>query len=201
MIEYIKGQIEEVTPTMAVIDCAGVGYGLQISLNTFNAIQTQQAAKLYVHEVIREDAHILFGFATKQERELFLLLTGVNGIGGNTARMILSAFNTAELCTVIANEDDKLLKTVKGIGGKTAQRVIIELKDKITLSFADAMSAGTNGMKSKRVELSEDAKLASEALVSLGYAPAQVQKVVVDILSAEPSLTVGEIVKRGLKAL
>lgn len=201
MIEYIKGQIEEVTPTMAVIDCAGVGYGLQISLNTFNAIQTQQAAKLYVHEVIREDAHILFGFATKQERELFLLLTGVNGIGGNTARMILSAFNTAELCTVISNEDDKLLKTVKGIGGKTAQRVIIELKDKITLSFADAMSAGTNGMKSKRVELSEDAKLASEALVSLGYAPAQVQKVVVDILSAEPSLTVGEIVKRGLKAL
>lgn len=201
MIEYIKGQIEEVTPTMVVIDCAGVGYGLQISLNTFNAIQTQQAAKLYVHEVIREDAHILFGFATKQERELFLLLTGVNGIGGNTARMILSAFNTAELCAVIANEDDKLLKTVKGIGGKTAQRVIIELKDKITLSFADAMSAGTNGMKSKRVELSEDAKLASEALVSLGYAPAQVQKVVVDILSAEPSLTVGEIVKRGLKAL
>lgn len=201
MIEYIKGRIDELTPAMAVVDCAGIGYGLQISLNTFNQIQTQKEVKLYVHEVIREDAHLLFGFATKQERELFWLLTSVNGVGGNTARMILSAFNTSELCQVIANEDDKLLKTVKGIGGKTAQRVIIELKDKITLNFADAMASGVAGSKVQRVELTEDAKLASEALVSLGYAPAQVQKAIIEIITAEPTLTVGEIVKRGLKAL
>lgn len=201
MIEYIQGRVDELTPAQAVLECAGVGYGLQISLNTFSVLQGKSEARLYVHEVIREDAHVLFGFATKQERELFLLLTSVNGVGGNTARMILSAFNTTELCNVIANEDDKMLKTVKGIGGKTAQRVIVELKDKITINFADAMVSGVHMGKAQRVELSEDAKLAAEALTSLGYAPAAVQKVVVEIVTTEPTLAVGEIVKRGLKLL
>ena len=119
MIEYIKGDIAEITPAMAVIDCNGVGYGINISLNTYSAIQNQTRTKLYIYEAIREDAYVLYGFSTKQERELFLLLISVSGIGGNTARMILSALSPSELCGVISSGNDKLLKTVKGIGLKT----------------------------------------------------------------------------------
>ena len=127
MIEYVKGQIAELTPAIAVIDCHGVGYGLNISLNTFSALQGKQEAKLYVYEAIREDAYVLYGFSTRQERALFLLLISVSGIGGNTARMILSALTPAELVNVISSGNDKLLKTVKGIGLKTAQRIIVDL--------------------------------------------------------------------------
>ena len=131
MIEYVKGQIAELTPAIAVIDCHGVGYGLNISLNTFSALQGKQEAKLSVYEAFREDAYVLYGFSTRQERALFLLLISVSGIGGNTARMILSALTPAELVNVISSGNDKLLKTVKGIGLKTAQRIIVDLKDKI----------------------------------------------------------------------
>ena len=122
MIEYVKGQIAELTPAIAVIDCHGVGYGLNISLNTFSALQGKQEAKLYVYEAIREDAYVLYGFSTRQERALFLLLISVSGIGGNTARMILSALTPAELVNVISSGNDKLLKTVKGIGLKSKGR-------------------------------------------------------------------------------
>ena len=131
MIEYIKGKLDDVTPTMAVVDCNGVGYGVNISLNTFSAIQGKGDVKLFIYEAIREDAYVLYGFATKQERELFLMLITVSGIGGNTARMILSALSPSELCNVISSGNEKLLKMVKGIGLKTAQRIIVELKDKI----------------------------------------------------------------------
>ena len=142
MIEYIHGDLTELTPAMAVVETAGVGYGLNISLNTYTAIQGKQEVKLYVHEVPvaggRDDSFTLFGFATKQERELFRLLITVSGVGGNTARMILSSMSPAELCSVISTGNDKMLKTVKGIGLKTAQRIILDLKDKIvSLGIAD----------------------------------------------------------------
>src|SRR5574344_1392897 len=131
MIEYIKGELTELTPALATIEAAGVGFGLNISLITYTAIQGKKDVKLYVYEAIREDAHLLYGFATKQERELFTLLVSVNGVGGQTARMILSAFTPAELAGIIQNEDVRSLKSVKGIGPKAAQRIILDLRDKV----------------------------------------------------------------------
>ena len=142
MIEYLKGEIAELTPATAVIDCNGVGYAASISLNTYSAIQGKKACKLYIYEAIREDAYTLFGFADRQERELFLLLISVSGIGGNTARMILSALSPNELINVISNENANLLKSVKGIGLKTAQRIIVDLKDKIKTGAVAAASTG-----------------------------------------------------------
>ena len=139
MIEYIRGIVDEVTPTQAVIEASGVGYALSISLNTYTAIQNKKEARLFVYEVIREDAYLLFGFATRIERDLFALLLSVSGVGGQTARMILSAFTPADLANIVQTEDARSLKSVKGIGPKAAQRIIVELKDKMT-SFMGATS-------------------------------------------------------------
>lgn len=196
MIEYIKGDIAEITPAMVVLDCNGMGYGINISLNTYSAIQNQSNTKLYIHEAIREDAYVLYGFSTKQERELFLLLISVSGIGGNTARMILSALSPTELCGVISSGNDKLLKTVKGIGLKTAQRIIVDLKDKIATS---GMETVTNEMFAASNSEIHDEAVA--ALTMLGFAQAASLKVVVAILKEEPSAPVEKVIKLALKRL
>ena len=200
MIEYVKGQIAELTPAIAVIDCHGVGYGLNISLNTFSALQGKQEAKLYVYEAIREDAYVLYGFSTRQERALFLLLISVSGIGGNTARMILSALTPAELVNVISSGNDKLLKTVKGIGLKTAQRVIVDLKDKIKTMSGSAGGGASAGLllQPANAEVQEEAV---SALTMLGFAAAPSQKVVLAILKEEPDAPVEKVIKLALKRL
>ena len=198
MIEYIKGELAEVTPALAVVDCNGVGYGINVSLNTYSAIQGKKEVKLFIYEAIREDVYVLYGFSTKQERELFLLLISVPGIGGNTARMILSALSPRELCHVISTGNDKLLKTVKGIGLKTAQRIIVDLKDKI--ASTDLEETGTVASVRTTVN-SEIYEEAVAALVMLGFAQAPSQKAVINILKAEPDATVEQVIKLALKML
>lgn len=199
MIEYLKGEIAELTPAMAVIDCNGIGYAANISLNTYSAIQGNKSCKLYIYEAIREDAYILYGFATRQERELFLLLISVSGIGGNTARMILSALSPNELIQVISNENANLLKTVKGIGLKTAQRIIVDLKDKIkTDAVATAAGTGPAASTPANAEVMDEAVA---ALTMLGFAQGPSQKVVVAILKEEPAAPVEKVIKLALKRL
>lgn len=197
MLEYIKGEIADLTPATVVIDCNGVGYIANISLNTYSAIQGKKEVKLYLFESIREDAYVLFGFASKKERSLFTLLISVSGIGGNTARMILSAMTSDELIGVIAGENIALLKSVKGIGMKTAQRVIVELKDKISnADFASAVGIVSAVSVNKEV-MSE----AVSALNMLGFANASSQKIVTQLLKNNPDAPVERIIKDALKML
>ena len=198
MIEYLKGEIAELTPATAVIDCNGVGYAASISLNTYSAIQGKKACKLYIYEAIREDAYTLFGFADRQERELFLLLISVSGIGGNTARMILSALSPNELINVISNENANPLKSVKGIGLKTAQRIIVDLKDKIKTGAVAAASTGGTATLPANNEVMDEAVA---ALTMLGFAQGPSQKVVIGILKEEPSAPVEQVIKLALKRL
>lgn len=202
MIEYIKGNIAEITPASVTVETAGgVGYLLHVSLNTYTAIQNKTQIRLYVYESVREDAWILYGFATKEERELFLQLITVSGIGGNTARMILSALSPSELCDVIATGNDKLLKTVKGIGLKTAQRIIVDLKDKIKVpASGNAMAMGEGG-GSVLSAVNTVVEEAVGALTMLGFAAAASQKVVSAIVNEEPAATVEHVIKLALKRL
>ena len=200
MIEYLKGELAELSPATAVIECNGVGYAANISLNTYSAIQGKGSCKLYIYEAIREDAYILYGFADKQEREIFLLLISVSGIGGNTARMILSALSPSELVNVISTENANLLKTVKGIGLKTAQRIIVDLKDKIKTTGASTSAGGmvTSLPSAANAEVHEEAVA---ALTMLGFAAAPSQKVVMAILKEEPDAPVEKVIKLALKRL
>ena len=166
MIEYIRGIIDELTPTEAVLEANGVGYKLAISLNTYSALQGKNGARLYAYESIREDAYQLFGFATKREREIFELLISISGVGGQTARTILSAYSPAELASIISNEQANMLKSVKGIGPKAAQRIIVELKDKISPLGV----LGDDIMKGNAfTSIDEDVvETASDTLIALG---------------------------------
>ena len=222
MIEYIKGELTELTPALATVEAAGVGYGLSISLNTYSAIQRQRVGdgtrealatdrdartsgmgkkvvKLYVYEAIREDAHILYGFADKKEREMFELLITVSGVGANTARMMLSGMSVGELCNAISTGNAKLIQSIKGIGKMTAQRIIVDLRDKIVaLGIADEIPAG--GQTSAPVNNAvRDEAVA--ALTMLGFSPAPSQKVVVGILQQQPDAPVETVVKLALKQI
>lgn len=193
MLEYISGRIAELTPTYVIIDNHGIGYELNISLTTFTDLGNKSEAKLFVHEVIREDAHLIFGFASKNERELFRLLIGVSGVGANTARMILSSITPPELEQVITSGDDKRLKGVKGVGAKTAQRIIVDLKDKIKPSGDTLFIEQT---------LSSDAfDEALAALLMLGFPKPQSQKVLTRLFKEEPALKVEQAIKKALTML
>lgn len=208
MIEYIKGELTELTPAMATVEAAGVGYGLNITLTTYSACQkylshpgssAKEPVKLYVHEAIREDAYVLFGFYSKKEREMFQLLITVSGVGANTARMVLSGMSVPELCNAISTSNAKLIQAVKGIGKMTAQRIIVDLRDKIVaLGITEEIPAG-GAVQSPVNNAVRDEAVA--ALTMLGFAPAPTQKVVVAILQDQPALPVEQVVKLALKQI
>ena len=203
MIEYIRGELTEITPAMAVVEAAGVGYALNISLNTYAAIQNKKEVKLYVHEALvtggRDDSFSLYGFANKEERELYRLLITVSGVGANTARMILSALTPAELGNVIASGDERTLKAVKGIGQRTAQRIIVDLKDKIAVSEIGPQQSGAPAAPDPiNKEVRQEA---ISALTMLGFSPAPTSKVVTEILRQQPNLPVEQVVKLALKQI
>ena len=204
MIEYIKGQLAELTPALAVVEAAGVGYALNISLTTYSGIQGKKEVKLYVHEALttggRDDSFTLFGFVNKQERELYRLLITVSGVGANTARMMLSSMNPTELCNAIANGDERMIKTVKGIGLKTAQRIIVDLRDKIMVSGI-ANELHVRGEKAESTLNNAVKEEAVAALTMLGFSPASIAKVVVSILQKQANLPVEQVVKEALKLL
>ncbi len=200
MIDYIRGRVDRLTPTDAVVEAFGVGYAMAISLSTYAALQGKDEVKVYVSERISEDAHLLFGFASRGERECFELLVSVSGIGGQTARLCLSAFTPAELAHTIATENVGRLKAVKGIGPKAAQRIIVELKDKMmNASFADA-SANAGAGQSAPVN-SQCAEEAIGALTMLGFPTSAARAAVDKALEAEPQAKVEQIVKAALKLM
>ena len=199
MIEYIKGELADLTPAFATVEAAGVGYGLNISLNTFTAIQGKKEVKLYVFEAIREDAHVLYGFYNKKEREMFEQLISVSGVGTNTARMMLSGMSVTELCNAISTGNAKLIQSIKGVGKMTAQRIIVDLRDKIVaLGLADEIPVGGTLQKPVNNAVRDEAVA---ALTMLGFSPAPTQKVVVQILQEQPALPVEQVVKLALKQI
>ncbi|HBT85259.1 MAG: Holliday junction branch migration protein RuvA [Fermentimonas sp.] len=196
MIDYIKGEVAEISPASVTLECGGIGYQMNISLNTYGVLNGKSEAKLYVYESIRDDAHVLFGFMNKHERELFMLLISVSGVGPSTARVILSSLSSKELENVIASENAAALQSVKGIGAKTSQRIIVDLKDKI--KFTDDSG---NVVQSPKDDLSETGHAAVSALVMLGFVKNASQKVVSKIIKEDSSLPVEGIIKEALKRL
>lgn len=193
MFNYIHGRLAELTPTYAVIDANGIGYELNISLTTFSALQGKQEVRLYVHEVIREDAWLLFGFDTRRELDIFRSLINVSGVGANTARVILSSIPPAELEVVIASADSRRLKSVKGVGAKTAERIIVDLKDKIKPQ-GDTLFI-------QAAQQSEAFDEAMAALQMLGFAKGTVEKALTKLFSADPTISVEQAIKSAFTML
>jgi len=193
MFEFIEGRVIEKTPAFLVLQEGGIGYYVNISLFTFSGLPNEGNTKIYIHQVIREDAHILFGFHTKEEREIFRQLISVSGIGANTARVILSSMTPDEVAQSIMEGNVSALQAIKGIGGKTAQRIIVDLKDKIAkgVNIDDLFLSERNTIRDE----------ALSALVALGFVKRQAEKVVVKLLSQQPEMEVEDVVKQALKLL
>ena len=205
MIEYIYGKLSSKTPTTVVVEAGGIGYMLNITLNTYNALDRMESGevRLYVHEVIREDAFELYGFMDLSERQVFRLLTSVSGIGPATGRLILSTFTAGDLVSIIASGDDRSLQSVKGIGSKTAKRAILDLKDKVVTEMADYM--GTKEMSVSRTVTPTARKEvldeAEQAFVTLGYTKAMAHKVIEKLIREDPEMSVNDIIRKGLKMI
>lgn len=197
MYEYISGLVTDLAPTYAVIDAGGVGYYINISLQTYSAIEGEKSARLYVHFAVREDAQVLYGFATKLERELFRQLISVSGVGGNTARMILSTYSTSELRNIIATENAVLLKNVKGLGLKTAQKIIVELSGKM-------LELGASDLMLPEVTATANNAIYDEAIAALsmlGFQKSASDKVLKAIFKETPSISVEEAIRAALKRM
>ena len=193
MITQLRGKLIEIYPTNAVIDCNGVGYWVNISLNTYSTLEHEELVTIFTHLIVREDAHILYGFATKLEREIFQKLISVNGVGPASGMMIISTLSSKEIATAIAQEDARLLQSVKGIGAKTAQRIIIDLKDKLDQSLILDVNSTSVKNKSKNEALS--------ALEVLGIPKKSAEKIMDKILQDQPDADVEFLVKETLKKI
>ena len=199
MYDYLNGIIAELTPTYAVVECGGVGYNVAISLQTYCRLEGAERAKVYVHHIVREDAQLLYGFADRTERELFRLLIGVSGVGGGTARVILSTYSPGELANIISSENAVLLKNVKGLGLKTAQKIIVDLRDKVA---AAAVPMGEPGsMATAAAANSEAYQEALQALGMLGFGKAASEKVLKRVVKEHPAAEVEELIRLALKQL
>ncbi len=192
MITQIKGRLVEKSPTELVVDCNGVGYSINISLNTFSQLNKEENIRLFTHLIVKEDSHTLFGFSTKSERELFKLLISVSGVGASTARTMLSSLTPVEIISSINNEDVNSVQSIKGIGSKTAQRIILELKDKVLSLESD---------DSQIQMISKDADEAITALEVLGYSRKQTSKIVNQIKTENHGITVESLIKKALNKL
>lgn len=199
MISYLKGTITELTPTSLIIECAGVGYLVHISLTTYSALQSKSEARVLTTPIIREDAHLLYGFATDGERQLFGLLTSISGIGPNTARVILSQYSPTELNTILALGQVEPLKAVKGIGLKTAQRIVLELKGKLQIDEESSTITPNFALQGTTGSLPQEEAIG--ALKMLGYPEAAASKVVRQILGTDPTAPVEQVIKQALKML
>ena len=194
MIEYLKGEITELDPTRSIVECGGVGYCCNISVYTYDKLKKGEVQKLFVAENIREDAHVLYGFISKQERALYELLISVSGVGPGTARCILSSLSPDELVAVVSSANDRQLRNVKGLGPKTAQRIIVDLKDKVGNLGITAATASDSAI----VASNKNGDEAVQALVALGYPLANASKAVSQLLSQDPSMSVQTLIKQGL---
>lgn len=195
MYDYIKGELVEITPTEAIVECCGIGYSIMISLQTYDTLKNSTEAKIYIYHHIREDEEQFYGFATKNERELFKLLISVSGVGVGSARMMLSSLSDEEIRNAIVGEDVRKIKSVKGIGLKTAQRLILDLKDKIVKGAGVDMQNPTISASNKNVDE------ATTALLNLGFTKANISKIIPEILKSAPDASIETIIREGLRRL
>ena len=193
MYNHFKGKRVEKNPTYVVIECGGVGYLLNISLNTYSKIGSDELCSLYAHQIVREDAHTLYGFYDKVEREIFLKLISVSGVGASTGRIVLSSMSPSEVAKAIISEDVNLLKSVKGIGGKTAERIIVDLKDKLNSELPEV----------EKIQFQDNTHIeeALSALVALGFDKTKSRKMLQKVEASEPDLPVEALIKQALKFL